>query len=420
MSEIILFEYLAAHALDREEVHQLYLSGFEIAAEIGFPSRILARTYAEWQLMSFRVLTAPQIISENVLFLEHVGRSHSPDLMDWLPLPVAAMVVPICNFLKSENHEAAFHLQFREARGIIHSIWSYNLVPVVFISIKRRGIAPFWDFQRTDWWRTYQKWREFEADQESTLGHDEMVRRNEHVRQNVLTLEMFEDEVDTLPEKLVEVLKLPSASPRKAGEKPCLTHPVLPDVAIDYAHLGGGEEAVIGFIADCAKGLLSRGQGFKIWVDAMAAPTVNISNAPKMFENWLGESSVPRPMPDEFYQDMFIKYELIKKHYEKIKNRELWLIWEDMTIATPHVGKKATPEDVWDVYEITAAFHAYVEYEGMVYDGMTALNQPIPLAEYQAHFNPVFRRAIEVAPSAVLEDTLTAVHALVTEAKYQR
>jgi hypothetical protein len=154
------------------------------------------------------------------------------------------------------------------------------------------------------------------------------------------------------------------------GTSICL--PSWPEIEIQLEHLGTTKQAGLGFVKDCLHGFSAYNKPIHVWC-------------------------VSRPTYPAAPEDTLNKW-ASKVQEDVLRYEDLILIQATLDI----------PEDAGYRHGVIcrlaeSASHVYIEYEGLVYDGIVAFDKPVPLEEYQAKLNATYQERITILPGTDLD-----------------
>lgn len=405
----IVFQHLAYDYVASDKFRNILFRGFEEAGNVFFPSILQAN-------LSLPFLTLKSShLNTNYILWECTRSISWPDIKySFFPIKLEKVLTKIIN---SPNLRSfPFHQsQIRDLVGDI--IWGLQ-IPLTIICINMDNTERFADFDNPSWWKT-SKWIEYENRIESNIGNEEIRRKSDFVYRNIKVIELNISDLENSHVNLIDLLDLNNSQEVYSTNGDELLYFPLENLYIKYVHIGVGPKASVGFVKDCIQGLMQRDRTFKVWVDAAVVPNVDEGQLNGAYKIWLERQPKNQVRPEGFYEHMFAQYELPHEYSKAMNHDEYRLAYNDTILSQPAYEPTENPTNFYHTYQLIAAYHAYLEYEGMVYDSMMAFNQPIPISEYQAKLSSSWRKSFEVSPTTTIDEALAVLDALIEQAKYQ-
>lgn len=240
-------------------------------------------------------------------------------------------------------------------------------------------------------------------------SHEELFR--EDAKNNpIVVLEHSANYLDTLFPRVTDyfVSLQTIESVFSPGQRTIST---LFDVPIRLQSIGIGKGASENFVRDCFQALVPQDAEFAVWVDAMPHPPKcsfeefsDIAHNRDYLLYWRNEIVLACPHhPNE-------------KTIEQAANDFSFLLDE---LLSPYSHEHSLDMIRKQLAQGDAAYHVYVEYQGLVYDSFIAFKAPISLEEYQSKLLSTWRRSFEVKPGTTMTEAEEALAELVCQAKYQ-
>ena len=282
-----------------------------------------------------------------------------------VPAPMIGIVVPIVTNLSSSFSDSSFH----SLRYSIDRRRSYYEVKVLVLVIDEG------DLTHADWWSEDYVWEAFTDEQKQNIPI------------SIATVNI--NELEKMPSLIAKHFHLADATVLDATPYSKAQHPYLPNVWFDPKHLGIGDEASLHFVEDCLDGLIPTRIPFRIWIEAM---------------------------PIESY-DRNATYTDLKWRAGRTKNKLGYIIDKWITpIAFPKVvplsddlGEEIDHE-TRGVWRVEPAYHVYLEYEHIAYDGMLGFQNHLAIEAYQHHLASGWFTTIDITSDMTLDEAKSALH----------
>lgn len=332
--------------------------------------------------------------------------------------PLRGVVIPIVNLDSSES-------DYKKRNGYqllsIGDCFSKDLLhlPTVFVCFNLPDATLFADFNDPNWW-----W-EIRAKELMLPEQSWKILQELAATKSLPVIEHPVGELNTLFPKLEAHFALTSQSILPSQPlRNRLPIPSLPGASVRYGSIGVGTEASVRFIMDCLAALIRQNIVFKIWVEAMSKPPrcsfedfYSIMHDEKYVLRW--DTSIGLARPYHVREDM-IEQSNRRAMDALIRLGTASSVDDGQAKVNSLLDHAASSEQLRDIPdEVAAAYHVYLEYQGMVHDGIVAFNEPIPLAEYQSKLSSTWRRSFEVKPSMTIAEAEVALAELVRQAKFQ-
>lgn len=355
---------------DQEVIFQLFREGFGVEAwqEVVFP-------------ISFDEQRCTGVFSTNqVTFLYPSTTSVI------YPIPIIGTIIPIMNFDNTERgtwkRSNEYHF-----KDLHHEIYRAHQ-PILYLLINNANGEPLG--------LTPESVREaIRADDVPHWSVLEWDVKTQHLPQ------LLADRFD-LPPDALEITQSPTG----------VQLPSLNNAVIQPQHLGIGRDAKLGFIHDCLKALVPAKTPFRVWIDAI--PTGQIMTDTDR------EALISSRSPFSLVMEGLLTGEIGTHDNENLiqQTTDHMLTFraaEDSSIsllAEPHSVYRPVQMDSHRTFRkfiVEPAFHLYLEYEGLVYDGMFSLYEPISTDSYQSGIDSTWRKSIDIMPDMTVDEAMQKV-----------
>ena len=319
-----------------------------------------------------------EILCSGELFLFYWrSMSFTPSLD--APVPIIGFVVPVHTNSAQERHDRTYSSIVYQLMNLSGSRYSPTKVLILVIDSKDPPDGD--EFRGTDWWDEDDFWKG--------------ARHTNHLRNISMTIATIGvDELEKIPDLIAEHFCLSKSTVFDEQPTSKIKHPYLPNVEIDPTHLGVGVDASLHFVEDCLEGLIPTQIPIRIWIEA--TPTTIYDRQATYNETWY-----------------------------RVQNDKLGYITDELTsiLAKPNIFPLS--DDLVDeidhetrgVWRVEPAYHVYLEYEHIAYDGMLGFQNHLAIEAYQHHLASGWFTTIDITPDMTLDEAKTALHEAVRRVK---